>query len=132
MSSEKTVKSANLVFGTVGTQTIVPSTAGTATSIPQAMPGNDFTIQVSASITATGTSTTGVGAAVIWQGSNDGANWIPLSSATVTAVTSATFAGAGATTAAATGGMAITQRYAYGRAVPTVTGTGGAQVWMGY
>lgn len=132
MSSENTVKSARMVFGTAGTQTAVQSTAGTATSNPYPMARSDFTVQVNAYVTASGTSTISVGAAVIWQGSNDNANWVNLSSATVTAVTSATFAGAGSNTLAVSGAVALTgQRYAYGRAQPTVTGSGGAEVWLG-
>lgn len=122
MSSENTVKAAGIVFGTAGTQTVLQTTAGTATSNPYPMPRQDFTIQVG--VGTTGTS--GVGATVIWQGSNDSANWINVSSCTATA------SQAGTGTSVASSAMAIAQtRFAYGRAQPTVTGTGSASVWMG-
>lgn len=121
MSSENTVKAAGIVFGTAGTQTILQSTAGTATSNPYPMPRQDFTIQVG--VGTTGTSI--ISAAVIWQGSNDSSNWINVSSCTALA----TAAGG---TSVASSAMAIAQtRFAYGRAQPTVTGTGSASVWMG-
>ena len=121
MSSENTVKPAQLTYGT-GTQTVVVSSAGTATSNPYPMPRNDFTVQV----TAIATGTSGVGATVIWQGSNDNVGWINISSATATA------SQAGTSSAIGSAAMAIaTTRFCYGRAQPTVTGTGQAQVWLG-
>lgn len=122
MSSENNVKAAPVVFGAAGTQSVIQTTAGTATSNPYPMPRSDYTIQVG--VGTTGTS--GVGATVVWQGSNDANGWINLSSATVTA------SQAGTSSAASAGAMAIAQsRFAYGRAQATVTGTGSASIWMG-
>jgi len=121
MSSQNTVKSATLTYGTAGTATSVAS-IGTSTSNPYAMPRQDYTVQV----TAFTTGTSGVGATVIFQGSNDNNAWIAVSSATATATQAST-----STTYSAGAAQTSGVRYALGRAVVGVTGTGGASVVLG-
>lgn len=124
MSREDITRAFPLVFGTAGTQSSVAATAGTATSNPYALPASDYSIQLS--LVTTGTSSGS--ASVIVEASNDNLNWIPMGSASATAVGTAS----DATAFRASGGFQVTgQRYAYARARPTVTGTGAAQVWLG-
>lgn len=132
MSSENTVKVAPVVFGTAGTSTVV--TAGsTGTSMPFPLPRQDFTgsVTVYGSLITTTASTTAsstANAVIALQASNDGVAWFGISSATANIVQTTTSTGTAQTlsTGAAAGVNNVSQRYAYGRAVVTVTGTGSA------
>ena len=122
MSQNGFVQSSPLIFGTTGTSTSLADTT-TNTSQPAQIPRSDYTVQLT--VVATGTS--GVGATVIWQGSNDGQAWIPIGSATATASQSGT-----ATTRQAAALAISGSRFKYGRgATVVVTGTGAAHLDMG-
>ena len=122
MSQDGFVRSSPLIFGTTGTSTSLADTT-TNTSQPVMLPRSDYTVQLT--VVATGTS--GVGATVIWQGSNDNQAWIEIGSATATT----SQAGTGTTRDAAA--LAISgNRFSVGRAATViVTGTGAAHLDMG-
>ena len=111
-----------MIFGTTSTSTLLADTT-TNTSQPVMLPRSDYTVQLT--VVATGSS--GVGATVVWQGSNDSQAWIPIGSATATA----TQAGTATTRQAAA--LAISgNRFRNGRAATViVTGTGAAHIDMG-
>lgn len=116
------VRSSPLIFGTTSTSTLLADTT-TNTSQPVMLPRSDYTVQ----LTVVTTGTSGVGATVIWESSNNSQAWIPVGSATATA----TQAGTGTTRAAAA--LAISaNRFRNGRAATVVvTGTGNAHLDMG-
>ena len=122
MSSENTVKSQSLTFGTSGTQTLVAAGV-TDTSKPYPLPRGSYTVQ----LTQRSTGTSIAAATMIWQASNDNSAYSAIGSATTlpatNAGTSATYQGAGV--------VFTGVPYAYGRAVVTSTGTGDASVWLG-
>lgn len=132
MSSESTVKTAPIVFGTAGTATAVAAgVTSTSNSFP--LPRQDFTASVTVygsliTTTASTTASSTANAVIAMQASNDQAAWFGISSATANIVQTTTSTGVVQTlsTAAAAGVNNVSQRYAYGRAVVTVTGTGSA------
>lgn len=114
------VKTAPMTFGSAGTQTSI--TAGTGTSNQVAGPRDPYTVQV----TGVTTGTSGVGGAVVLQGSNDGVSWVAISSATATASQASTSTSVGGAAIAVSGSA-----FASIRATLTITGTGLAFMTMG-
>ena len=132
MSSENTVKTASVVFGTAGTSTTIPA-GSTGTSIPFPLPRQDFTVVVTvfgSMVTTTASTTASATSAAVckYQGSNDNVGWFDLTSASATStiLTTATGVVLSLTTAVSTGVKLVSQRYAFGRAIVTPTGTGSA------
>lgn len=121
MSDRGTVGGLTLNFGPTSTAAVQVGT-GVSTSSPMRMPRDEFTVQLNA--ITTGTSI--VGASVVWQGSNDGVGWVPLGSATALSTNASTSSSLNAA------GVALIAKYAVGRGIVTATGTGLAQVWLGY
>lgn len=138
MSSENTVHTAPVVFGTAGTASVVAA-PGTNTSNPFPLPRQDFSFSVTAygtmvTTTASTTASSTVAATVVLQASNDNVSWFGISSASATGTITTTATGTVLSLATATGaGAAVTgSRYAYGRAVVSVTGTGSAQGFVAF
>lgn len=132
MSSENTIKAVPLVFGTAGTSTVVAAGA-TSTSNAFPLPRQDFTVSVTVygslvTTTASTTASSTANATIAMQASNDASVWFGISSATANIVQTTTSTGTAQTlgTGAAAGVANLSQRYAYGRAVVVVTGTGSA------
>lgn len=121
MSSENTIKSALLSFGTAGTQSQILS-SNTATTNPYPMPRQPYTVSV-LSVT-TGTSI--ASATVVWQGSNDSLAWIPINTAAALSTNAST-----ASSVAAAGFAVSNTPYAFGRGVVSSTGTGLARAYLG-
>ena len=137
MSSENNVKAARVVFGAAGTSTSLTAPT-TDTSNPYPLPRNDFTLglTVNGSLVTTTASTTAsstAAATVVLQVSNDNIGWFGISSASATGTVMSTNTGTALDlTSTAAVGIEITgKRYAYGRTVVAVTGTGNASVSMG-
>jgi hypothetical protein len=132
MASDNNVKSTPFVFGTAGTSTLVAA-GGTSTSMPFPLPRNDFTVTVTVvggltTTTASSTASSTANAIIAMQVSNDTVAWFGISSATANIVQTTTSTGTVQTlsTGAAAGTNSAGQRYAYGRCVVSVTGTGSA------
>jgi len=116
------VKAVSVDFGSSGTN-ITQAAPTTATSNVVHLPRDEYTVQVVSWTTGTSIH----GATVVWQATNgiDESGWFPLG----TAAALSTNAGAG--TSANGAGLAVTAKYAYGRAVVVSTGTGNAEVYLG-
>lgn len=122
MSSERNAAASPLTFGTAGTAAY-QAAIGTSTTNPIQLPREDYTLQVTVSTTGT----SGVGATVIMQVSNDNVGWLAITSATATATQAAT------TTSVSAAGVSVSSsRYAYGRAILGITGTGSASAILGH
>ena len=120
--SMDTVHKSPMTFGTAGTQTSVAHATTSTTNQGAGFKGN-YSVQ----LTCIATGTSGVGATVVWQGSNDALAWVPISSATVTASQAGTGTTYGASVIAVSG-----PRVAFTRgATVIVTGTGAATVTLG-
>ena len=137
MSSENTVKARPLVFGTAGTATVL-SAPTTNTSNPYPLPRADFGFGITAysalvTTTASTTASSTAAATCVFQVSNDNTAWfgVATASATATVMTTstaviATSVGTGAALANVAGA-----RYAYGRGIVTLAGTGSAIAFLG-
>lgn len=138
MTSESKVQSAAVVFGTPGTATFVAA-GSTDTSKMFPLPRQDFSVSIAAygslvTTTASTTASSTAAATVAMQGSNDGQAWFGISSASATSTLMSTSTGVVlglAGTAVAVLDVAA-KRYAYGRAVVAVVGTGSAQAHMAF
>ena len=117
-----TVRAASFTVGTAGAFSTFTADS-TATSNPMPGPRANYSVQ----LTAFTTGTSGVGAAVVYQGTNDHLSWVAIGSATVTA------SQAGTATTVSGAVVSVTDvRYAAIRASSiAVTGTGKARVTLG-